>query len=342
MIDLGPIEPLLEDPDVYEIMVNGPKNIHVWRRNAGREKVDAAFRDFDHLRLTIDAILETAGTELSPERPLVNTWLLDGTRVQAIIPPASMLGPVLHLSRPMVQNMTIENLIEFGSITSKAAEFLAACVRARRNIIIGGDYNSGKTTMLYVLGNFVPDSARIVVLQEVGDRSLKQPDVILLQTRPPDLQGQNAITMRMLLDMTLNLSPDSILIGEVRGDEAADLLGVMSRGYHVLSAIHAANIRDILGRLERMASAASPGTPLLLFREQMAAGIHLLVEQHLMEDGRRHITRITEMCGLQGDMLELADIFDYEEARGLYATGIVPHFLDKLEGIEESFFDASE
>lgn len=339
VVGLGPIEQLIKDPDVSEIMVNGPAQIYVERRGK-LELSRYSFRDNQHVMHIIDKIVSPIGRRIDESMPMVDARLLDGSRVNIIIPPLSLTGPVITIRKFSQDPLTIKDLIRFGTLTPKMAVFLDACVKGRLNAVISGGTGSGKTSTLNVLSSFIPANERIVTIEDAAELQLRQEHVITLESRPSNIEGKGAITIRDLVRNALRMRPERIVIGEVRSGEALDMLQAMNTGHDgSLTTGHANSPRDILSRLETMVLMAGMDLPIRAIREQMASAIDLIVQQARLRDGTRKITHITEVVGMEGDVITLQDIFRYETEgmddravlRGQFkATGVRPKFLEKL------------
>lgn len=339
VVGLGPIEQLLKDPDVSEVMVNGPKQIFVERRGK-LEQVPFTFRDNSHVLHIIDKIVSPIGRRIDEAMPMVDARLPDGSRVNAIIPPLSLIGPVITIRKFSRDPLTIHDLIRFNTLTPKMATFLEACVKARLNILISGGTGSGKTSTLNVLSAFIPENERIVTIEDAAELQLNQAHVITLESRPPNIEGKGAITIRDLVRNSLRMRPERIVIGEVRSGEALDMLQAMNTGHDgSLTTAHANSPRDALSRLETMVLMAGMELPVRAIREQMASALDLIVQQARLRDGSRKITHITEVIGMEGEVITLQDIFRYDnqgyDERGkltgrFVAAGVRPKFMDKL------------
>lgn len=351
MLGLGPIETLRQDTSVTEIMVNGPKQVYIERM--GRlELTDVKFHDDAHLMNVVGRILVPLGRRIDESSPLVDARLEDGSRVNVIIPPLSLVGPVLTIRKFSETPLTVENLISFGTLTGKMAQFLRACVKARINILVSGGTGSGKTTTLNVISSFIPEGERIVTIEDAAELRLQQAHVITLESRPPNIEGHGEITIRDLVRNALRMRPDRIIVGEVRTGEALDMLQAMNTGHDgSLTTAHANSPRDVLSRLETMVLMSGLELPVRAIREQISSAIDLIVHQSRMRDGSRKITYITEVQRMEGDTITLQDIFRYQQSRmdetgqghGRFVlTGLKPNFMDKLEasgaGLPESFF----
>ncbi|MFZ5942659.1 MAG: CpaF family protein [Bacillota bacterium] len=340
VLGFGPIEKLIRDEDVSEIMVNGPKQVYAERK--GKLTLsDITFRDDNHVMHVIEKIVAPIGRRIDESMPMVDARLPDGSRVNAIIPPLSLKGPSITIRKFSKDPLRIHDLIRFGTVTPSIAKFLDACVKARLNIVISGGTGSGKTTTLNVLSSFIPNDERIVTIEDAAELQLNQEHVLTLETRPPNIEGKGAITMRDLVRNSLRMRPDRIVVGEVRAGEALDMLQAMNTGHDgSLTTGHANTPRDMLARLETMVLMAGMELPVRAIREQMAAAIDLIVQQNRLRDGSRRITHITEVVGMEGDVIVLQDVFRYEQKgiddRGNIigehrATGIIPKFISQIE-----------
>jgi len=343
----GPINPLLLDPEVTEVMVNGPYKVYVEKH--GKIKLTTIkFRDNDQVMNVIDKIVSPLGRRIDESSPMVDARLPDGSRVNAIIPPLALNGPSITIRKFSKDPYTIENLIEFGTVTSDMAQFLDACVKAKLNVFISGGTGSGKTTTLNVLSGFIPNDERIVTIEDSAELQLSQDHVVSLEARPANMEGKGAVTIRNLVKNSLRMRPDRIVIGEVRGEEALDMLQAMNTGHDgSLPTGHANSPRDMLSRLETMVLMAGMNLPDKAIREQIAAAMNLIVHESRFPDGTRKITALTEIQGMEGDIITLQDIFVYEQKGkdengrviGRFRpTGIRPKFMDKLmnSGIQVS------
>ncbi len=342
VVGYGPIEPLIRDPDVSEIMVNGANQIFVERKGK-LEKTGVTFRDEEHVLHIIDKIVSPLGRRIDESMPMVDARLPDGSRVNAIIPPLSLIGPVITIRKFSRDPLTIHNLIRFGTLTPQMATFLEACVKGRLNIIISGGTGSGKTSTLNVLSSFIPTTERIVTIEDAAELQLNQEHVITLESRPANIEGKGAITIRDLVRNTLRMRPERIIVGEVRSGEALDMLQAMNTGHDgSLTTGHANAPRDMLSRLETMVLMAGMDLPIRAIREQMASAFDLIVQQARLRDGSRKITHLTEVVGMEGETITLQDIFVYESTgldernkiKGNFrATGIRPKFMEKLAAV---------
>jgi pilus assembly protein CpaF len=336
----GPLEPYLRDPSVSEIMVNGHDQIYV-ERDGRLVSVDAAFADESHLRRTIDKIVSRVGRRVDDASPMVDARLPDGSRVNAVVPPIALDGSLLTIRKFAADPFTVDDLISFGTLTAPVAELLHACVRGRLNILIGGGTGSGKTTTLNVLSSFLPDDERIVTIEDAAELQLRQDHVLRLESRPSNVEARGEIAIRDLVRNSLRMRPDRIIIGEVRDGATLDMLQAMNTGHDgSITTVHSNAPRDSLSRLETMVLMAGIDLPQRAIREQMASAIDLIVHQTRLKDGTRRITHITEVAGMEGEVITLQDLFLFDfhagvDERGrfrgtLRTTGLRPGFLDRL------------
>jgi pilus assembly protein CpaF len=339
ILGYGPIEGLLMDDTITEVMVNGPHAVYIER--AGRiEPTDIKFEDDDHVARIIDRIVSPLGRRIDESQPYVDARLPDGSRVNAVIPPLSLIGPILTVRKFARIPITAQTLIELGTISPDALEFLKACVQAKLNMVISGGTGSGKTTTLNVFSAFIPNEERIVTLETAAELQLQQEHVLTLETRPPNVEGKGEITMRQLVINSLRMRPDRIIVGECRGAEALDMLQAMNTGHDgSMTTAHSNSPRDTLARLETMVLMAGMDLPLRAIREQIASALNLIVHQERMRDGTRKITKITEVQGMEGDVIVMQDVFLFEQ-QGIEAgkvigrlkpTGIRPKFIELIE-----------
>jgi pilus assembly protein CpaF len=339
VIGFGPIEPLLNDPSVTEIMVNGPKKIYFERK--GRLLLsDVQFDDDDHVRRIIDRIVSPLGRHVDEASPIVDARLPDGSRVNVVIPPISLVGPTITIRKFTKEKLRVDDLIRFGSMTPEIADFLKACVVARLNIVISGGTGSGKTTLLNVLSNFIPDDERIVSIEDSAELQLAKEHWIRLETRPANIEGTGAVSARDCMKSTLRMRPDRVIVGECRGGEALDMLQAMNTGHDgSLTTGHANTPRDMLSRLETMVLMAGMDLPLRAIREQISSAVDVIVQQSRMRDGSRKLTHITEVQGMEGDKVTLQDVFLFEQESyengkvngTIKPTGVRPKFMPKIE-----------
>jgi pilus assembly protein CpaF len=339
ILGYGPLEPLLRDDTITEIMVNGPNRIYI-ERNGKIEPVNAIFESEEHLMRIIDRIVSPLGRRIDESSPMVDARLPDGSRVNAIIPPLALNGPTLTIRKFARKPLTVEDLIRFGSITPEAIEFLKACVIARLNIIVSGGTGSGKTTLLNILSGFIPGDERIITIENAAELQLRQEHVVTLESRPPNIEGKGEVTIRDLVINSLRMRPDRIVVGECRGGEALDMLQAMNTGHDgSLTTLHANSPRDALARLETMCLMAGMDLPVRAIREQIASAVDLIIHQERMRDGSRKVVQITEVQGMEGDVIVLSDIFQFEQQGiengrvigRLKPTGIRPKFIEKIE-----------
>ena len=359
ILGYGPLEPLLRDDSVTEVMVNNADNIYIER--AGKiERANTNFVDDAHLLRIIDKIVSQVGRRVDEASPMVDARLPDGSRVNAIIPPLSLRGPVLTIRKFSRDPYTMDDLINFGSISAKAAHFLAACVQGKLNMLISGGTGTGKTTTLNALSAFVPGDERIVTIEDAAELQLQQEHVIPLEARPPNIEGQGEIRIRELVRNALRMRPDRIIVGEVRGPETLDMLQAMNTGHEgSLTTIHANSPRDALSRLETLVLTGGVELPLRAIREQVASAFEVLVQIERLVDGSRRITHVTEVLGMESDVITLQDVFiakppdEDSAASGAYrllaplaCTGLKPHFLEKLAAngvaLPPTFFQQEE
>jgi pilus assembly protein CpaF len=339
VLGFGPINGLLNDPSVSEVMVNGPRQVYI-ERHGKLELTEVFFRDNDHVMHVIEKIVAPIGRRIDESSPMVDARLPDGSRVNAIIPPLSLVGPCITVRKFSRDPFTIKDLIRFGTLTEQMAWFLEACVKARLNIIVSGGTGSGKTTTLNVLSSFIPNDERIVTVEDAAELQLRQEHVVSLESRPPNIEGKGAVIIRDLVRNCLRMRPDRIVVGEVRGGEALDMLQAMNTGHDgSLTTGHANSPRDMLARLETMVLMAGMELPVRAIREQIASAIDVIIQQARLRDGSRKITHITEVQGMEGDVITLQDVFIFEQRgvdeRGrilgrLKATGIRPKFVEKF------------
>jgi pilus assembly protein CpaF len=339
ILGFGPLQPLLEDESITEVMVNGPKNVYVERRGK-ITRVPVAFDNTEHVMRIIDRIVSPIGRRIDESSPYVDARLLDGSRVNAVIPPISLVGPVITIRKFSKTPITVEQLIQFGSITPEAIDFLKACVNARLNIVISGGTGSGKTTLLNVLSGFIPSDERIITIENAAELQLRQEHVVTLESRPANIEGRGEINIRQLVINTLRMRPDRIIVGEIRDDAALDMLQAMNTGHDgSMTTAHSNSPRDTLARMETMTLMAGMDLPVRAIREQISSAIDLVVHQERMRDGSRKIVNITEVTGMEGEVITMTDIFLFEQLGyengkvigRLRATGLRPRFMDQIE-----------
>jgi pilus assembly protein CpaF len=339
ILGLGPMEPLLRDETITEVMVNGPQQVYI-EREGRLELTNVTFQNDEHVMKIIQRIIAPIGRRVDESSPMVDARLADGSRVNAIIPPLSLVGPVITIRKFSATPFTVEDLIRFGTSTAEMFEFLEACVKARLNIFVSGGTGSGKTTMLNILSSFIPDDERIVTIEDAAELQLRQEHVVTLEARPSNIEGKGAVPIRELVRNSLRMRPDRIVVGECRSAEALDMLQAMNTGHDgSMSTGHANTPRDMLSRLETMVLMAGMDLPLRAIREQIASAVDLIVHQNRLKDGSRKITNITEVQGMEGDVIVMQDIFVFEQTgvvegriQGkLKPTGIRPKFVEKFE-----------
>jgi len=339
ILGFGPIEPLLRDPTVTEVMVNRPDQVYC-ERFGKLELTEIQFRDFEHIRHVIDKIVTPLGRRVDESSPMVDARLPDGSRVNAIISPLSLNGPVLTIRKFSVDPYTVEDLIGFGTLTQGMAAFLAACVKVKLNILVSGGSGAGKTTLLNVLSSFIPEGERVVTVEDAAELKLHQPHVVRLESRPPNIEGKGEIKIRDLVRNCLRMRPDRIVVGEVRGGEALDMLQAMNTGHEgSISTVHSNTPRDALARLETMVMMAGMDLPSRAIREQVAAAIHMIVQVGRLSDGSRKVISVSEIQGMEGNVIVLQDLFAFQQ-KGIgeggkvlgtmQATGMVPKFIDRF------------
>jgi pilus assembly protein CpaF len=339
ILGLGPLQPLLEDESVTEIMVNGAKNIYVERKGK-IHRVPVTFESNEHVMRIIDRIVAPLGRRIDESSPYVDARLADGSRVNAVIPPISLVGPTLTIRKFSKIPITLEQIVQFGTLTTESLQFLKACVESRLNIVISGGTGSGKTTLLNILSTFIPGDERILTIENAAELQLRQDHVVTLESRPPNIEGRGEITIRMLVVNALRMRPDRIIVGEIRDDAALDMLQAMNTGHDgSMTTLHSNSPRDTLSRLETMTLMAGMELPVRAVREQISAAINLVIHQERMRDGSRRVTNITEVSGMEGDIITTTDIFVFEQTGfengkvlgRLRPSGLRPKFMDKLE-----------
>ncbi|MDQ3003886.1 MAG: CpaF family protein [Chloroflexota bacterium] len=340
MTGFGPIQPLLDDPDVSEVMVNGPKKVFV-EKNGKLTKSAITFDDDDHVARIIDRIILPLGRRVDADSPTVDARLPDGSRVNAVIRPVSIDGPCITIRKFKKDKLSIQQLIDYGSLNANMGDFIRACVLAHLNIVISGGTGSGKTTLLNVLSSFIPEGERIVTIEDAAELQLQQDHVLRLETKVANTDGRGAVSIRDLVRNSLRMRPDRIVVGECRGGEALDMLQAMNTGHDgSLTTLHANTPRDALSRLETMVLMSGMDLPLKVVRQQIASAVDLIIQQTRLKDGSRKVTAITEVVGMEGDTVVMTDVFKFEQTGvgqngkilgDLKATGIRPNFGPKLE-----------
>jgi pilus assembly protein CpaF len=340
LFGLGPIEPLLADPEVSDILVNSPKKVYIERRGK-LELTSVEFKDDEHLMRVIERIVSTVGRRIDESSPMVDARLSDGSRVNAIIPPLSLDGPVLSIRRFGAEPLRMASLIEKNALTREMAEMFEMCVKARLNVLISGGTGAGKTTLLNALSSYIPDDQRIVTIEDSAELQLQQPHVVRLETRPPNIEGKGEVTQRDLVKNALRMRPDRIVIGEVRGGEAIDMLQAMNTGHDgSLTTVHANTPRDALARLETMIQMTGMRLSDRAMRQQVASALDLVIQAARLSDGTRRITSISEITGMEGETITMQEIFHFERKGvdkdgrvvGRYRpTGVRPRFAERLK-----------
>lgn len=336
----GPLEALLNDPDISDIMVNSSQEIYVEKKGK-IIKSDIRFRDDRHLMQIIDRIVSRVGRRVDENSPMVDARLPDGSRVNAIIPPLALKGPALSIRRFGANPVRLEQLLEYKSLIPEMVEFLEGAVRSKLNVIISGGTGSGKTTLLNVLSSFIPSNERIITIEDSAELMLQQPHVVQLETRPPNIEGHGCITQRDLLFNTLRMRPDRIILGEVRGAEALDMLQAMNTGHEgSLTTIHANTPRDAMSRIEMMVTMSGLEIPIRSVRQQMSSAIDLIVQQTRLVDGKRRVISISEVVGMEGEVVTMQEIFKFQQEDvdsegnvigSFLATGVRPRCMERLE-----------
>ncbi len=339
ILGFGPLETLLADEDVSEIMVNGPKNIFI-ERKGNLTRAPITFENNEHVMRVIDRIVAPLGRRIDESSPYVDARLPDGSRVNAVIPPISLVGPVLTIRKFSKVPLTVEDLIRFGSGTAEIFEFLRGCVYARLNAVVSGGTGSGKTTLLNILSSFIPGDERIITIENAAELQLRQEHVVTLESRPPNIEGKGEVSIQDLVVNCLRMRPDRIVVGECRGGEALDMLQAMNTGHDgSLTTAHSNSPRDTLARLEVMCLMSGMDLPVRAIREQVASAVDLICHQDRLRDGSRKIVKISEVQGMEGDIITLSDVFEFEQT-GIEAgkvigrirpTGMRPAFMDTLE-----------
>jgi pilus assembly protein CpaF len=339
ILGFGPLQPLLEDDSITEIMVNGAKNIYIERKGKVH-RVPVTFENNDHVMRIIDRIVAPLGRRIDESSPYVDARLPDGSRVNAVIPPISLVGPVLTIRKFSRNPITVDQLIQFGSLTAEGVQFLKACVESRLNVVISGGTGSGKTTLLNVLSSFIPADERILTIENAAELQLRQEHVVTLESKPPNIEGRGEITIRQLVINALRMRPDRIVVGEIRDEAALDMLQAMNTGHDgSMTTLHSNSPRDTLSRMETMTLMAGMDLPSKAIREQISSAVDVICHQERMRDGTRKVTNITEVSGMEGEVITMTDIFVFEQTSiengqligRLRPTGLRPKFMDKIE-----------
>jgi pilus assembly protein CpaF len=339
ILGLGPLQPLLEDETITEIMVNGPKNIYIERKGKIL-RVPVSFESNAHVMRIIDRIVAPLGRRIDESSPYVDARLADGSRINAVIPPISLIGPTITIRKFYKSPLTIDQIVQFGTITPEAVQYLKACVEAKLNIVISGGTGSGKTTLLNILSGFIPADERIITIENAAELQLRQEHVVTLESRPANIEGRGEITIRQLVINSLRMRPDRIIVGEIRDDAALDMLQAMNTGHDgSMTTLHSNSPRDSLLRLETMTMMAGMELPMRAIREQVSSAIDMIVHEERMRDGTRKIVNITELSGMEGDVITMTDIFVFEQTGyengkvigRLRATGLRPRAMEKIE-----------
>jgi pilus assembly protein CpaF len=339
ILGFGPLQNLLEDETITEVMVNGAKNIYI-ERGGKIHRVPVSFESDEHVMRIIDRIVAPLGRRIDESSPYVDARLPDGSRVNAVIPPISLIGPTLTIRKFSKNPITIEQLIKFGSITPEALQFLKACVEARLNVVISGGTGSGKTTLLNILSQFIPSDERILTIENAAELQLRQEHVVTLESRPPNIEGSGEVTIRQLVVNSLRMRPDRIIVGEIRDEAALDMLQAMNTGHDgSMTTAHSNGPRDTLSRVETMTLMAGMELPVRAIREQIASAIDVVCHQERLRDGSRKVVNITEVSGMEGDVITLTDIFAFEQSGiedgkvigRLRPTGLRPKCINQIE-----------
>jgi pilus assembly protein CpaF len=339
ILGFGPLQALLEDDSITEVMVNGAKNIYIERRGK-ISRAPLSFENNEHVMRIIERIVAPLGRRVDESSPFVDARLPDGSRVNAIIPPLSLVGPVITIRKFARNPITVDQMIQFGTLTPEAIQLLDACVKARLNVVISGGTGSGKTTLLNVLSGFIPGDERIITIENAAELQLRQEHVVTLESRPPNIEARGEITIRQLVINTLRMRPDRIIVGEVRDDAALDMLQAMNTGHDgSMTTLHSNSPRDTLARLETMVMMAGMDLPIRAIREQVASAIDVIVHEERMRDGTRKVVNITEIAGMEGDVVTMTDIYVFEQTGiengkiigRLRPTGLRPRFYEKIE-----------
>ena len=354
MLGLGPLEPLLADPSISDILVNGSQQVYVERR--GRlETTDVSFVDDNHLMKIIDKIVSRVGRRVDESSPMADARLPDGSRVNVIIPPLALDGPVMSIRRFSVVPLTMDNLVELKTLTPEMAQVLQALASAELNLLISGGTGSGKTTLLNIMSGYIDERERVVTIEDAAELQLRQPHVVRLETRPPNIEGKGEITQRSLVRNALRMRPDRVILGETRGAEALDMLQAMNTGHEgSMTTVHANTARDALARLENMLAMSGINLPSKVARGQIASAINVVIQTNRLTDGKRKLISISEITGLEGEVISMQDIFTFRQTgvdtdgtvRGHFqASGVRPRFMERLKArgiaLPDALFDPS-
>ena len=354
MLGLGPLETLLADPTISDILVNGSKQVYVERRGQ-LSLTDVTFSDDDHLMKIIDKIVSRVGRRIDESSPMVDARLPDGSRVNVIIPPLALDGPVMSIRRFSVVPLTMDDLVEYKTVTAEMAQVLQALSNAEVNLLISGGTGSGKTTLLNIMSGFIDPGERVVTIEDAAELQLRQPHVVRLETRPPNIEGRGEITQRMLVRNALRMRPDRIILGETRGAEAMDMLQAMNTGHEgSMTTVHANTARDALARLENMLAMGGTSLPSKIARGQIASAINVVIQTNRLTDGKRKLISISEITGMEGEMISMQEIFAFKQigvdtdgtVKGYFqASGVRPRFMERLKSrgilLPDSLFDPS-
>jgi pilus assembly protein CpaF len=342
LIGYGPIQSLLDDPEVSEVMVNRPQKVYIERKGKLIE-TKVKFDNDEHILRIIDRIISPLGRRVDADSPMVDARLPDGSRVNAVIPPVAIDGPMLTIRKFSKEKLTVDQLIEYETLTRMMADFLRACVKGRLNIVISGGTGSGKTTLLNVLSSFIPESERVVTIEDSAELRLNQEHVVRMESRPPNIDGRGQVTIRDMVRNALRMRPDRIIVGECRGGETLDMLQAMNTGHDgSLTTLHANSPRDALSRMETMVLMAGMELPLKVIRQQIASAVDLIVHQSRLRNGPRKISAISEVAGMEGDTIVMTDIFKFDQTGvspdggvigDFKPTGIRPMFSQRLEAV---------
>jgi pilus assembly protein CpaF len=339
ILGLGPLQPLLQDDTVTEVMVNGPRNVYI-ERDGKIHRVPVSFENNEHVMRIIDRIVAPLGRRIDESSPYVDARLADGSRINAVIPPISLVGPTITIRKFYKSPLTIDQIVQLGTITPESVQYLKACVEARLNIVISGGTGSGKTTLLNILSGFIPADERIITIENAAELQLRQEHVVTLESRPANIEGRGEITIRQLVINSLRMRPDRIIVGEIRDDAALDMLQAMNTGHDgSMTTLHSNSPRDTLLRLETMTMMAGMELPVKAIREQVSSAIDMIIHEERLRDGTRKIVNITEISGMEGDVITMTDIFVFEQTGfengkvlgRLRPTGLRPKAMEKIE-----------